>query len=446
VRQPFAEAIRRKRDGAILAADEIAGFVAGMVDGSLSDAQVAAFAMAVYFQGMTRQECAALTQAMTRSGTRLDWSDAGLDGPVLDKHSTGGVGDKVSLVLAPLVAAAGGFVPMISGRGLGHTGGTLDKLGSIPGYDTAPDLPRLRAAVRGTGCAIVGQTADLVPADRRLYAIRDVTATVESLPLITASILSKKLAAGLDGLVLDVKAGGGALLPPVEAATALAESLQSVAAEAGLPTVALLTDMSQALGRHVGNALEVREAIEALTGRGCEPRLAEVTRALAAEMMVLGGLARDEAAATAAVERALASGAAAERFARMVAALGGPKDLLEHPDRHLPAAPVQRAVVPAAPGVVTAVDCRTLGLLVVRLGGGRLRAEDLIDPAVGLADVCGVGDAVGPDRPLAVVHARSAAEADAAGAMLHQALTVGDAVGSPGSPVLRRLRSASGAG
>jgi thymidine phosphorylase len=443
VRQPPAEVIRRKRDGAVLAADEIAGIVAGIVDGSISDAQVAAFAMAVYFRGMTRPECVALTRAMTRSGATLDWSGAGLDGPILDKHSTGGVGDKVSLILAPVVAAAGGIVPMISGRGLGHTGGTLDKLASIPGYDTAPDLARLRAAVRAAGCAIVGQTADLAPADRRLYAIRDVTATVESLPLITASILSKKLAAGLDGLVMDVKVGGGALLPPLEAATALAESLQSVAAEAGLPTVALLTDMSQALGRHVGNALEAREALDVLTGRRSESRLATVTAALAGEMLLLGRLARDEAAAVAAVERALASGAAAERFARMVAALGGPKDLLEHPDRYLPAAPVQRVVTPAAAGVVTAVDCRALGLLVLRLGGGRLRAEDAIDPAVGLADVCGVGDAVGPDRPLAVVHARSAADAETAATMLRQALVVGDTAGPPGPPVLRRLRSAS---
>jgi thymidine phosphorylase len=444
VRQPPAEVIRRKRDGEVLAGEEIAGLVAGMIDGSLSDAQVAAFAMAVYFRGMTREECAALTRAMTRSGTTLDWSGAGLDGPVLDKHSTGGVGDKVSLILAPLVAAAGGFVPMISGRGLGHTGGTLDKLGSIPGYDTAPDLARLRAAVRGAGCAIVGQTADLVPADRRLYAIRDVTATVESLPLITASILSKKLAAGLHGLVMDVKAGGGALLPALPAATALAESLQSVAAEAGLPTVALLTDMSQALGRHVGNALEVREIIDALAGRGCEPRLAAVTRALSVEALRLGRLAADEAAAAAALERALTSGAAAERFARMVTALGGPKDLLEHPDRHLPAAPIQRAVAPTRGGHVTAVDCRALGLLVVRLGGGRLRAEDAIDPAVGLADVCGVGDAVGPDRPLAVVHARSAADAEAAVVVLRQAMTVGDAAVAPGPAVLGRVGSGAG--
>ncbi|HEY7598492.1 MAG TPA: thymidine phosphorylase, partial [Candidatus Limnocylindrales bacterium] len=303
-----AELIRRKRDGLALSEAEIAAVVAGITDGSLSEGQIAAFAMAVYFRGMTRGECAALTRAITRSGTVLDWAGAGLDGPVLDKHSTGGVGDKVSLVLAPLIAAAGGFVPMISGRGLGHTGGTLDKLASIPGYDPTPTLARLRATVRATGCAIVGQTPDLAPADRRLYAIRDVTATVDSMPLITASILGKKLAAGLGALVMDVKVGSGALLPSLEAATALAESLLAVAAEAGLPTTALLTDMAQPLGHHVGNALEVRESIDFLVGRRRQPRLHAVTAALAGEMLVLGRLAPEPTTATAAVERALASG------------------------------------------------------------------------------------------------------------------------------------------
>jgi thymidine phosphorylase len=343
------------------------------------------------------------------------------------------------------VAACGGFVPMISGRGLGHTGGTLDKLGSIPGYDAAPDLARFRAAVRAAGCAIVGQTAELAPADRRLYAIRDVTATVDSLPLITASILSKKLAAGLDGLVMDVKVGGGALLPSLEAATALAESLLAVGGAAGLRAVALLTDMTQALGHHVGNALEVREAIEFLTGRRREARLQSVTAALTREALVLGGLSRDDEEAAVAIERALASGAAAERFARMVAALGGPKDLVERPDRHLSRAPVQRAVVPAVAGVVTGVDARALGLLLVRLGGGRARAEDAIDFAVGLADVLGVGEAAGPERPLAVVHARSAGDAEAAAVTVRRAVTVSDAPSAPpGPPVLRRIGSAPG--
>src|SRR5580765_2028078 len=310
-----AELIRRKRDGATLSEAEIAGVVQGIVDGSLSEGQIAAFAMAVYFRGLTGQECAALTRAMTGSGSVLDWSRADLGGPVLDKHSTGGVGDKVSLILAPVVAACGGFVPMISGHGLGHTGGTLDKLASIPGYDTAPDLARFRAAVREAGCAIVGQTADLAPADRRLYAIRDVTATVDSIPLITASILSKKLAAGLDALVIDVKVGSGAFATSIEAAIDLADSLLAVAEGAGLRTSALLTDMSQVLGHDVGNALEVHEAIGVLTGHRRDDRLYTVTTTLASELLVLGGLARDLATASSLVDKALSSGAAAERFA-----------------------------------------------------------------------------------------------------------------------------------
>jgi thymidine phosphorylase len=337
------------------------------------------------------------------------------------------------------VAACGGFVPMISGRGLGHTGGTLDKLASIPGYDTAPDAEAFRAAVRAAGCAIVGPTADLAPADRRLYAIRDVTATVDSLPLITASILSKKLAAGLDALVLDVKVGSGALLASPEAASDLAESLTGVAHEAGLRTTALLTDMDQVLGHHVGNALEVREAIDFLTGSRRDARLLTVTVALASELLVLGGLARDEAAAAAAVERVLASGAAAERFARMAAALGGPRDLLERPDRHLPGAPVRCPVPPPRPGVVARVDARAIGLLVVALGGGRHRVEDTIDPAVGLAEVRGPGDTVGPDQPLATIHARTATDADTAAATLRAAVSVGETPPATRSPVLRRV-------
>jgi thymidine phosphorylase len=416
--------------------------VAGIVDGAMSDAQVAAFAMAVYFRGMTWEECAALTRAMANSGTVLDWAGVGLDGPILDKHSTGGVGDTVSLILAPLVAACGGFVPMISGRGLGHTGGTLDKLASIPGYETAPDLARFRATVRQAGCAIVGPTAELAPADRRLYAIRDVTATVDSVPLITASILSKKLAAGLDALVMDVKVGSGAFTGSVESAQALAESLVTVAADAGLRTVAWLTDMNQVLGHHVGNALEVREAMDFLSGRRREARLHAVTSALAREMLVLGGLARDHAEAERPVERALTSGAAAERFGRMVVALGGPVDVLERPDRHLPAAPVQLVVTPERPGTVLRVDTRRLGLTVVTLGGGRQRPEDAVDPAVGLADLSGPGDAVGPDRPLAVVHARSLADATAAATAVRGAMTVGDGPAGPiGSPVLERIGS-----
>jgi thymidine phosphorylase len=439
-----ADLIRHKRDGGILSAQELDALVAGIVDGSMSDGQVAAFAMAVYFRGMTWEECAALTRAMARSGAVLDWARTGLDGPILDKHSTGGVGDTVSLILAPLVAACGGFVPMISGRALGHTGGTLDKLASIPGYDAAPDLARFRRAVQEAGCAIVGQTVELAPADRRLYAIRDMTATIDSVPLITASILSKKLAASPDALVMDVKVGSGAFAGSLESAQALAENLVTVAGDAGLRAVAWLTDMNQVLGHDVGNALEVREAIDFLAGRRREGRLHAVTSALAREMLVLGGLARDHADAAGPVERALDSGAAAERFDRMVAALGGPRDLVERPDRHLAAAPVRRSVAPERAGVVTRVDALTIGLVVVALGGGRRRADDAIDPAVGLTDVRGPGDRVGPDRPLAVVHARSTADAEVAARVLRGAVTVADGPPPPADgPMLRRIPAPS---
>ncbi|HVW18208.1 MAG TPA: thymidine phosphorylase, partial [Solirubrobacteraceae bacterium] len=333
------ELIRRKRDGAELSSEEIAFLVGGLTDGSLTDAQAGALAMAICWRGMTDAERVALTGAMTRSGEVLDWSGVNLPGPILDKHSTGGVGDKVSLLLAPIVAACGGAVPMISGRGLGHTGGTLDKLESIPGYDVAPDDARLRRAVARVGCAIVGQTGTLAPADRRLYAIRDATGTVESIPLITASILSKKLAAGLDALVMDVKAGSGAFMAGLDGARELARSIVDVARGNGLPATALVTDMDSVLGRTAGNAVEVREAIDHLTGAASDPRLREVTLALCAELLALGGLHADPA-------RALDSGAAAERFAAMVAELGGPADLLERPDAHLPRAPV---VVEALP-------------------------------------------------------------------------------------------------
>ncbi|MDX1541484.1 MAG: thymidine phosphorylase, partial [Geminicoccaceae bacterium] len=271
------EILRKKRNGAALDDAEVAFFIDGLTRGTIGDAQVGAFAMAVALNGMNQAETVALTRAMTASGARLAWS--GLDGPVVDKHSTGGVGDKVSLILAPLLAACGAYVPMISGRALGHTGGTLDKLDAIPGYRSQPDLGLFERTVREAGCAIVGQTAELAPADRRLYAIRDVTGTVESLPLIVSSILSKKLAAGLDALVMDVKVGSGAFLPDLDAARALASALVEVAGGAGLPCRALLTDMSMCLGRTAGNALEVREAIDLLSGHDPDPRLLEVVLA-----------------------------------------------------------------------------------------------------------------------------------------------------------------------
>ncbi len=433
------EIIRRKRDGAALSEPEIAFLVRGIADGSMGDGQVAAFAMAVFFRGMTMDERVALTHAMTASGKVLDWSGRRLTGPLLDKHSTGGVGDKVSLILAPVVAACGGFCPMISGRGLGHTGGTLDKLDSIPGYRTQPDLATLRSVMADVGCAIIGQTADLAPADRRLYAIRDVTATVESIPLITASILSKKLAAGLDALVMDVKFGSGAFAAGYDDAVELADSIVAVANGAGLATTALITDMNQVLGSAAGNAVEVREAIDFLTGRRRDDRLYQVTKALVAELLTLAGL-MDATAAPLAVDGALDSGSAAERFAAMVAALGGPADLIERPDAHLPAAPIARPVVASRRGVITAVDTRAVGLVVMGLGGGRRKPADRIDPSVGLTAVQGPGFRTGPNRPVALIHARTEDAAAAAEETLLAAITLGDQAPPP-APVVRARRA-----
>lgn len=430
------ELIRAKRDGGRLPAEAIAGFVAGVSDGSITEGQAAAFAMAVFFRGLDADERAALTRAMADSGRVLAWKN--LPGPVLDKHSTGGVGDKVSLMLAPIVAACGGYVPMISGRGLGHTGGTLDKLDAIPGYTTSPDLATFERVVREAGCAVIGQTDDLAPADRRLYAIRDVTATVESIPLIVASILSKKLAAGLQGLVMDVKTGSGAFMAKLDDARDLADAIAETANRAGLPTVALVTDMNQVLGRTAGNALEVHEAIGFLTGTDRDPRLLDVTLALAGEMLTLGGLACDSRAGRGMAETALRDGRAAERFAKMVAALGGPGDLLERPGAHLPKAPVARLVQPARTGVVTAVDTRALGVAVIGLGGGRRRASDSIDYAVGLDAVVGPGDEVGVGHPIALVHARNEDDAEQAAAAVRRAVTVADAAVMTGPVVIER--------
>jgi thymidine phosphorylase len=425
------EVIRRKRDGRALSTEEIEWLVTGITDGSVSDAQVGALAMAIVINGMERDERVALTGAMTRSGEVLEWD---LDRPVLDKHSTGGVGDKVSLLLAPIVAACGGAVPMISGRGLGHTGGTLDKLDSIPGYDTAPGRERFAAAVRAAGCAIIGQTGDLAPADKRLYAIRDATGTVESIPLIVASILSKKLAAGLDGLVMDVKVGSGAFLPELEQARELAETIVEVAVGNGLPTVALLTDMDRVLGRTAGNAVEVRESIDHLTGAAAgDDRLMEVTIALCERLLELKGLDADPRAA-------LQSGAAAEHFARMVVELGGPADLLERPDAHLPQAPVTVEAHAERDGVVAAVDVRAVGLAIIDLGGGRRREDDAIDHAVGLTEVAEPGERVGPGgRPVALVHARDEDSAARAAQAVSAAFQVGDRILDPNPAVLEVL-------
>lgn len=416
------EIIRAKRDGETLDDDDIHGFVARLTDGRVTEGQAAAFAMAVFFRGLSIGERVALTQAMTRSGSILSWD---LPGPILDKHSTGGVGDAVSLVLAPMIAACGGYVPMIAGRGLGHTGGTLDKLESIPGYDAMPGLERFRRVVGDAGCAIIGQTDEIAPADKRLYAIRDVTGTVESIDLITASILAKKLAAGLDGLVMDVKAGSGAFMSDLPAGRALARSIVDVANGAGCRTVALLTDMDAPLATVAGNGIEIAYAVEYLTGRRREARFDNVTMGLASEMLVLGGAAESRDAAIRRLEDVLASGQAAERFARMVASLGGPSDLIERTERILPQASVTRPVMPSRAGIVTEIATRELGLAVIGLGGGRTRPQDPIDHSVGLSGLSAPGETVGSDAPLAFVHARDETSADMAAAAVQAAYRIG---------------------
>jgi thymidine phosphorylase len=432
------EIIRKKRDKGTLTKAEIDGFIRGVADKSVGEGQVASFCMAVLLNKMDRDERVALTMAMARSGRMLAWDDLGLDGPVLDKHSTGGIGDKTSLMLAPLIAACGGYVPMISGRGLGHTGGTLDKMDAIPGYVSQPDTPLLRRVVKEVGCAVVGATSDIAPADRTMYAVRDVTATVESLDLITASILSKKLAAGLQGLVMDVKFGSGAFMRDYNDAKALAQSIADVANGAGLPCVALMTDMDQCLGRTAGNAIEVRESIEFLRGENIEPRLYEVTMALVAELLVIGKLATDAKAGHAMAEKQLRSGRAAEIFGRMVKDLGGPADIVEQSDKYLLLAPVVREVKVDNAGVLQAMDARQLGLAIIELGGGRRLVTDKVDHSVGLDHVAAIGATVGSDTPLAVIYARDDAAADKAAAMIRAACTVAPAgTKIPTAPALR---------
>ncbi len=399
------ELIRRKRDGGNLSDDEIRWFVRGIKDASISEGQISALAMAVYFNGLTLDERVALTLAMRDSGDVMQWTD--LDGPVLDKHSTGGVGDLVSLMLGPMVAACGGYVPMISGRGLGHTGGTLDKFESIPGYNTYPDNALFGQTVREAGVAIIGQTGNLAPADKRFYGIRDVTGTVESIDLITASILSKKLAEGLDALVMDVKVGSGAFMPTPEKSRALAESIVRVANGAGVKTTALLTDMNQVLALSAGNAVEMAEAVAYLRGDHRDPVVHEVTLALCAEMLVSGQLADSIDAARRQLQSVLDSGAALEAFQRMVTLLGGPSDFTDRPDEYLPKAPIIQPVIAPRDGIVQPLQVRDIGLAVVAMGGGRTRADQQIDAAVGLTDIVRPGVAVRAGDVLAMAHVRS---------------------------------------
>ena len=427
------EIIKTKRNGGNLSQAEIQQFVRGLTDDSFSEGQVAALAMAIYLNGMTVDEIVALTLAMRDSGTVFNWQGK-LNGPVVDKHSTGGVGDKVTLMLAPMVAACGAFMPSIAGRGLGHTGGTVDKLETIPGYSCTQSLEKIQQLLPELGCVIVGQSSQLAPADRRLYAIRDVTATVESIPLITASILSKKLSEGLDALVMDVKIGNGAIMRSIGDASALATSIVNVANGAAVPTRALLTDMNQILGTTAGNALEVVEALDYLTGKYREPRLHQVTLELGANMLMLTGLHKDKSSAIAALEQSLASGKAAEIFAKMVAALGGPADLLEKPQQYLATAPVVQDIMAPSAGYLAYQDTIGLGMAVVRLGGGRSHPSQVIDPAVGFSDILPAGTAVKAGDVLARVHAANAEAAQIAKAEYLSALNLTDS-----APLLQPL-------
>nr|WP_262913597.1 thymidine phosphorylase [Rhizobium halophilum] len=431
------EIIRRKRDGLELSREEITGFIQGLTDNGITEGQAAALAMAIFFRGMTRDETVALTLTMRDSGEVMHWPD--LRRPVADKHSTGGVGDNVSLMLAPIVAACGLAVPMISGRGLGHTGGTLDKLQSIPGYNVMPDVDLLHRVVAEAGCAIIGQTADLAPADRRLYAIRDVTATVESVPLITASILSKKLAAGLETLVLDVKVGNGAFMGSMEEAEALAHSLVEVANGAGTRTTALLTDMNQPLADAAGNALEIRNCLDFLSGGKNDTRLHDVVMALAAEMLVQASVVADRQDASARAQAALDSGKAKEHFSRMVSLLGGPPDLAENPDRHLRKASVVVPVTAETDGWLSGCATRDLGLAVVELGGGRKRPTDAIDHAVGIDRILPLGTKVSRGEPIAFVHAANHAQGEAMAKNVSRCFTIDDGPPAPQPVVLKRI-------
>jgi len=428
---PFPQhLIARKRDGHVLTPDEIANFVRGATDGSWADYQLSAMLMAICCRGLNPAETAALTGAMLHSGTVVDLSAVRL--PKVDKHSTGGVGDKISLILAPLVAACGVAVPMISGRGLGHTGGTLDKLEAIPGFRVGLSLAEYHAQMESLGVALIGQTGELAPADRKLYALRDVTATVESIPLICASIMSKKLAEGIDALVLDVKFGRGAFMPDKSRARELALALVALGRAMGKPTRALLTAMDQPLGRTVGNALEVAEAMECLRGYG-PADLMEVTYALGTQMLLLARRAATPLEARTLLEQTITRGGALAMWSRIVAAQGGDARTIDQPQR-LPVARLQLPVLSERGGWVRAVDARPIAQAALALGAGRMRAEDAIDPAVGLAQLVKVGEAVMAGRPLAIIHANDEARAAEARRWVLSAYELGDT--RPPAPAL----------
>ncbi len=418
------EFIRKKRDKYPLSKEEINAFIRGVTDGSVANEHISAFAMAVFFNGMSLEEKTDLTLAMKNSGNTLSWED--IDGPIVDKHSTGGVGDVVSLMLGPMLAACGAYVPMISGRGLGHTGGTLDKFESIPGYNVLPHDALFKKVVAECGVAIIGQTSSLAPADKRIYSIRDVTATVESVPMISASILSKKLAEGLDTLIMDVKVGSGAFMPTYALSKELAESIVEIANHAGVQTQAILTDMNQPLAYNAGNGLEVREAIEYLMNQRKNPRLHTVTMALCIPALLNTGLATDETDATQKLEASLSSGKALEIFGRMVTMLGGPADFCERYDDYLPTAPIIQSLYAPTEGIIESMDTIAIGMSIVGLGGGRIRPSDPIDHSVGLEHIIGLGSTVDTQTPLCTIHAKDQASWEEAKRRVLAAITISE--------------------
>jgi len=400
------EIIRKKRDNNTLTEDEIKSFVAGLTNGLFSDSQIASMSMAILLNGMSKDETACLTKAMTDSGDKLHWQDMVDSDLVSDKHSTGGVGDKVSLILAPILAACGIYVPMISGRGLGHTGGTLDKFDSIPGYNTQPSVDIFRKVVKEVGCAIIGQTSKLAPADKKLYSIRDITGTIESIPLITSSILSKKIASGLKNLVLDIKLGNGSFNKTKDVALMLAESLVSVAKQAGLQCEAVLTDMNQVLGWNAGHSLEIIECVEFLVNKKKNKRLEMVTNELSASVLMMAKKI-DKKEAINKINQVINNGTAAEKFDKMVHALGGPMNILESYNNHLPRASHNNQVLAEQTGFIQSIETRKLGLLLIELGGGRKQIKDSIDYSVGFENVIGVGDYVESTSQLLTLHSSS---------------------------------------
>ena len=432
------EIIRKKRDGLSLSAEEIQYYINGISDRTLTESHIAAFSMAVLFKGMSVQETFHLTDQMLQSGEKLKWQD--LDGPVIDKHSTGGVGDKVSLILAPIVASCGIFNPMISGRGLGHTGGTLDKLESIPGYNTAPDNALFRHVVKTVGCAIIGQTKNLAPVDKVIYAVRDVTATVESVPLITASILSKKLASGLDGLVMDIKTGNGAFADHLKFARDIGKSIISVAKKFGMKTSAMITDMNQPLGSSVGNTLEVMETIDYLKGKKRDPRLHTVVLSLAADMLIVAGLYDSKEDGLKKAIDVLDNGNAAEKFEKMVSDLGGPNNIMENNYPHFNPAAVQKQILAPQSGFISQIKTRTVGMAVAELGGGRKKVSDVIDHSVGFSKILGLGEKVEKGQLLATVHAQNENDANHAIEMIQQAYYISDSKVEPSSIIIESVK------